>query len=123
MEKRKNERIPYKTYSVITYNNKTIQSPIDNISLEGIRINSTEHLNPGSICNITVVLEGEATRMTATLTGKVTRSEKNSIALQFTDVSTDSFVHLRNIISNRTMDVDKITKDFEDVDLNKSVSD
>lgn len=123
MEKRKKERIDYKTFTDITCRKKSFRSGIENISLEGILINSPEVLEPGETCDVTIVLEGAATRLTASLTGRVLRSDGGKTAINFTDISTDSYVHLRNIISNRTMDTEKITREFESIKLDKDVSD
>ncbi len=123
MEKRKKDRIPYHAYSIIKLADRTVECPIENLSLEGMLVNSKEIFAPGLEAETTIILEGDATRLSITLTGKALRTENGRTAFSFTDITTDAFIHLRNIIGSMTYDEKKIAKEFEEVDINTTITD
>lgn len=107
MEKRKSIRVEFKVEAEITYNKITIKGEIDDLSVNGMLIITPEKIDLNSIVDVTVYLSGSSTHLSINLTGITTRIDERGIAIKFTEMEVDSFVHLRNIVAYNDTEIDE----------------
>ena len=112
MEKRKTTRIVFRVEAVIGTGGKTIRGKVENLSLAGIFVVTSDRLPPGQRVEVTVYLSGSTSQLTVEAKGKVLRSDHRGVAVQFDEIDLDSFIHLRNIVALNEGDMDRTMQEF-----------
>jgi hypothetical protein len=113
MEKRNTIRVPFHVRSVIKHADKIIEGEVINLSTGGMLFGAKEVIAAGETVSISIFLYGSSSHLTLNITGTVVRQTKDSIALKFTELDLDSFIHLKNIVSHNMVDDDKSAKDYK----------
>jgi hypothetical protein len=113
MEKRNTIRVPFHVRSVIKHADKIIEGEVVNLSTGGMLFSTQDAIDAGETVNISIFLYGSSSHLALNIIGTVVRHSNDSIAIKFTELDLDSFIHLRNIVSHNTQDDDKIAKDFK----------
>lgn len=108
MEKRNFSRISFNVGTVITWKDKTFKGEVINLSLQGMCVNIVEPITAGDEVDITIYLTGVSPQIPINLKGEVIRNSDEGLALKFVKMSTDSFIHLRNIMAHNTGDSGKV---------------
>jgi len=129
MENRKFTRVPIRIEAFVNCQDKSFKADIENLSLNGVCLISSESLKEGDIARITLYLLGTVKRLDLSicLHGKVLRSGNGILALQFREMDLDSFTQLRNIIAYNAGDADRVIREFvgslipEDEEVKKAV--
>jgi hypothetical protein len=116
MEKRRFTRIPIRIEAFVNCRAKSFKAEIENLSLNGICLRSTERVEEGDYARITLYLMGTVKRLdlSVCLTGKVLRSGGGFFSLQFQEMDIDSFTQLRNVIAYNAGDADRVMREFID---------
>jgi hypothetical protein len=99
MEKRNRPRVVFDSQADIAYNGNTISCEIENLSMEGMFLQTNEKIPEKTEVNASIQLSGSTTNLCIDLKGTVVRCEKNGIAIKFNEIELDSFIHLRNVVS------------------------
>ncbi len=122
MEKRNFSRITFNVGTVITWQDKTFKGEVRNLSLQGMYANIVEPITEGDEVDITIYLTGISPQIPIHLKGEVIRSTVEGLALKFHKMSTDSFIHLRNIMAHNTGDSGKVMDElFNYIKLKKNL--
>jgi len=113
MEKRTFARIPFPTKAIVRAKNATVIGIVENLSLDGIFLKTPERLGLNRIVKIELLFTGTSSQLSILLDGKIMRHENIGMAIQFKDVDLDAFLHLRNIISCSTNQMEKLKGEFQ----------
>jgi hypothetical protein len=123
MEKRNTIRVPFHVRSIVKYKDKTIDGDVINLSTGGMLLNTADIVPVDESVQISIFLYGSSSHLALDITGKVVRGSAKGLAVKFTELDLDSFIHLRNIISRNAFDEEKIIKEFEESKFDESVKD
>jgi hypothetical protein len=111
-ERRRRTRVVFTTEVELTCGDRTVKSSQSrNVSMTGIFICTDQRLEPGSRCQITVRLQGASSDLRLTAEGRVARVADDGLAVEFTSLDLDSYVHLRNLIVYNAEDPDGILEE------------
>jgi hypothetical protein len=112
MEKRELTRVAFDIEATIDYQERSFSGKVDNLSLKGMFIVTTEKVKLHDPIQITIHLAGETSDLEIKLNGTVVRMTDEGIGIQFDKVDLDSFIHLRNIVAYNSGDEDKVMDEF-----------
>jgi hypothetical protein len=123
MEKRNTIRVPFHVRAIVNYGDRAIDGDIINLSTGGMLFNTADTVPVDETIRISIFLYGSSSHLALDITGKVVRGSDRGLAIRFTELDLDSFIHLRNIISRNAFDEEKIMKEFEEAKLDGPVKD
>ena len=112
MEKRDFTRVPFETKADINWDSKSITGTVENLSLKGMFLKTTEEVEDNREISIKIFLTGSSTQLTIDLDGTVLRHESGGLAIRFQKIDIDSFIHLRNVVAYNQGSADEIMKEF-----------
>ena len=113
MDKRTVARIPLKTKALVRHGGTTIIGAIQDLSLGGIFLKSSKTLKTKEPVKVEILFSGTSSQLSIILDGVVTRNTPKTMAINFQNMDTDSFFHLRNLISYTTDDISKVKAEFD----------
>jgi hypothetical protein len=108
-ERRDFIRVPFKTATTVRIPDRTLwsSSTLD-LSMNGIRIATEEAIPlPGTPCEIEMVLSEDDPAVIIEARGSIVRSAPGTLAVHFSEVDFDSYLHLRQLIMNNADDPDQ----------------
>ncbi len=107
-EKRRFTRTPFKVKAEIkTSNARYCAADISNLSVGGCLLPIKADLEPGTVCQMKIILEGTGD-VCIRVKGKVVRSPPETIALQFNRIDLESLLHLQNVIRYNAPDANAV---------------
>jgi hypothetical protein len=108
-------RIPFKTDVKIDAGICHISTDAEtDISMSGLRTSFPGNVPEiGTLCKISIILHGFGNQVSIEATGKVIRSERESLAVEFSEIDLESYQHLRLLILNNTGDPEKAEQQFK----------
>lgn len=112
MEKRSNTRVPYEVSAIIKYKRVKIKCQVINLSMNGVLLRTETELPASEKVKIEIFMEGTTSELRINLEGTIVRSANEELAVEFTSVDLDSFIHLKNIIIYNEGDEEKIMSEF-----------
>ena len=106
-------RVPFNTEAEVQVDKRLIRSSegID-VSLSGLRLASNEAVDPGTLCQVKIILQTPETRLAIEAKGTVIRSAAGTLGIQFTELDLDSYLHLRQLILYNTEEPEKAEQEF-----------
>ncbi len=111
-ERRRRTRVVFTTEVELASGDLTVKSTRSrDVSMTGIFIYTDQHLEPGAACQITIRLLGASSDLRLTAEGRVVRVTDDGLAVEFTSLDLDSYVHLRNLIVYNAEDPDGILEE------------
>ena len=113
MEKRNFARIPFQTKAIVRSKDATVIGIVENLSLDGIFLKTPEKLRINRIVKIELIFTGTSSQLSILLDGKIMRHENTGMAIQFKNVDVDAFLHLKNLISYNSSQMEKLNWEFE----------
>ena len=113
MEKRNFDRIPFQTKAIVRSKDTTVIGIVENLSLDGIFLKTPEKLKLNRIIKIELLFTGTSSQLSILLDGKIMRHENIGMAIQFKNVDLDAFLHLKNLISYNTNQMEKLKQEFD----------
>lgn len=123
MEKRNTIRVPFHVRSIVKYKDNILEGDVVNLSTGGMLLNTGETIPVGETVQVSIYLYGSSSQLSLTITGKIVRGSRKGLAVRFTELDLDSFIHLRNIISRNAVDDEKIIKEFRESKLDEMPKD
>lgn len=108
MDKRNFSRITFNVGTVVKWQDKSFKGEVENLSLQGMLAGIHEPIPAGDEIDITIYLTGVSPQIPINLQGEVIRCSDEGLAVKFIKISTDSFIHLRNIMAHNTGDSSKV---------------
>jgi hypothetical protein len=112
MERRSFTRVLFRTEAVIEYDDKSVRSSIENMSLKGMFLKTMEDLPVNQLLDMKILLSGSSSELSIRLKGKIIRREVDGLAVQFDGMDLDSFIHLKNVIAYNAESEEKIMNEF-----------
>lgn len=114
MEDRIQPRVIFHVSASLEFNGHDVNGNVENLSLSGMLINTTDNVPENTEGEVTVYLSGSSSELSLNMSCEVIRKEKHGVAVKFTKMDIDSYIHLRNIIAFNKIDEYKIIKEFEE---------
>lgn len=71
---------------------------ISNLSVGGCLLEIRDDLNVGTECTITIYIDGNRKGLRINASGEIVRKDVNTVAIQFSNMSPDSYFFLTNIV-------------------------
>jgi len=114
MEKRGFIRVPFKTDVEVRAQGRTIRSQAElNISMSGIRLCTSEAVPPAETpCQVTIILGKTEEPVIIEAKGKTIRSQAGSLAVEFSELELDSYLHLQQLVINNADDPKRAEQEF-----------
>ena len=82
------------------------------ISLKGLFFETATRLPNGSACQIEIVLGTESHQLLINVKGKVTRQEENGLGLEFSQMGSEGYEHLKNLVLYNSDEPEKVEQEF-----------
>ena len=123
MEKRNTIRVPFHVRSIVKYKDNILEGDVVNLSTGGMLLNTGETIPVGETVQVSIYLYGSSSQLSLAITGKIVRGSEKGLAVRFTELDLDSFIHLRNIISHNAVDDENIIKEFRESKLDEMPKD
>jgi len=112
MSSRKFSRVNFRIAATVMAAGRRFSSEVDNLSMSGMFMITTEQLQLGEPADITIVLSDASPGIQVRVSGTVTRIAENGIGFTFEKIDLDSYTHLKNIVAYNTDDADRVTDEI-----------
>ena len=110
--KRNFTRVTFDSEATVHYGDLTIRGKIDNLSLQGMLLRTSEKVPLNEEVEIKVSLSGASSELVVSLTGKAIRGTEDFLAFKFDGMDLDSFIHLKNIIAYNMGNEREVMEEF-----------
>lgn len=108
-DNRRFSRIPFKVKAELQLGSQIYPAAeLSNLSVGGCLLPLTVSAEPGTTCQLRILLEGTAEETRVSIEGEVVRATQEGVALRFLRIDPDSLFHLHNIIRYNAPDADTI---------------
>jgi hypothetical protein len=112
MSTRKFSRVTFRIAALVSTASARFEGEVQNISMNGMFLRTTEQLPPGTQADITISLNGIEPEIAIHVNGTVSRTVDDGIGFTFGSIDLTSYTHLKNIVSYNTDDADKIIEEI-----------
>ena len=113
--RRKRTRVQFSVTVEITADEKYIVSGKSrDISLKGIYVITDEKLPVNTHCELGINLTGSSSQLALRMKGKVTREGTDGFGIEFLEMESDSFYHLRQIVLYNSPDPSVVEAECEE---------
>lgn len=112
MDRRCFTRVGFRSLAVVKSRLTEIKGAVEDLSLNGVRLKTTQKLDPGKEVQVRILLRSRSSDLWVEVLGVVIRHELSGMVVQFSNMSLDSYVHIRNVISHRLQDRSKVFEEF-----------
>ena len=109
---RKFSRVPFRVNATVRTAAREFCGNVENLSMNGMFLDTGECLQEGELVEITIVLNGISPELCIDFTGRVSRASGDGIAFAFERVDLDSYTHLRNIIAYNSKDAETVMEEI-----------
>jgi len=123
MSTRKFSRVQFNVAATVKSAERQFQGAVENLSMTGMFMVTTEQLDEGEAVEITIVLTGTQPEIAVNFNGFVTRLAENGVGFTFDKIDLDSYTHLKNIIAYNIDDAEKVMEEIGHSIDEKFVSD
>jgi len=113
-ERREFIRVPFRTEIEIHTPARVIRSRTSlDISMNGLRTETAGPApEPGTPCHVRILLAREEPRMSITVKGVIVRAEPGTLAVHFSEIDVESYLHLQQLILNNSEDPARAEQEF-----------
>lgn len=108
MSTRKFSRVPFHVSAVVTSAGRRFQGRVNNLSMNGMFLETVERLPEGEVAELVISLEGSEPEVAVSFLGRVSRVTDQGLGFHFDKIDLDSYTHLRNIIAYNMADAEKV---------------
>ena len=112
MSTRKFSRVQFNVGATVKIGDRQFQGAVENLSMTGMFIVTTEKFVGGETADITIVLTGTLPEIAVNFSGVVTRITEDGVGFTFEKMDLDSYMHLKNIIAYNIDDSDKVMEEI-----------
>lgn len=113
-EKRRFTRIPFKVSAEIMFHDFSYSTEeILNLSVGGCLLPVEADLEPGTGCDLKIIMSGTTSELSIRVKGEIMRSDAGEVAVKFTGIDPDSLFHLQNIIRHNSSDPETVDKEIQ----------
>lgn len=114
MEDRVQPRVIFHVSASLDFDGRTVNGNVENLSIGGMLVNTADEVPESAEAEVTVYLSGSSSELSLNMTCEVIRREPHGIAVRFSKIDIDSYIHLKNIIAFNKLDEYRIIKEFEE---------
>lgn len=112
-EKRRFTRVPFKVKAEMTVNGVLYSvEEINNLSVGGCLLPIMEYIEPGTVCQVRILLSGISSDLSVRTDGKILRCDPGELAIKFTHIDPDSLFHLQNIVRYNSPDPELVEQEI-----------
>ncbi len=100
-ERRQSQRINFISTAILRHGGQhTLEARVDtrDISLQGVFVQTEQHLALDTPCDIEIQLVGSTSAMDFRVQGVVQRHDATGMAIAFTHLEPDSYLHILNLV-------------------------
>lgn len=108
MSTRKFSRVPFHVSAAVTSAGRRFQGRVNNLSMNGMFLETVERLPEGEVAELVISLEGSEPEVAVSFQGRVSRVTDQGLGFHFDKIDLDSYTHLRNIIAYNMADAEKV---------------
>ncbi len=112
MGKRNFTRVRIQSSAIVKCQHIEIMGEVEDLSLNGVRLKTSERLDLFKEVEIKLFFRCDSSELWVKIPGVVIRHESNGMVIQFTSMSLDSCIHLRNVISHLLGDECKVADEL-----------
>lgn len=98
MNERSKSRVVFHVNASIGYNNHTINGDVENLSTNGMFMNTGEDIPLDTEVEVSIYLSGTTSELSLKINGMVVRKEEKGVGIRFKEIEFDSYLHLKNIV-------------------------
>ena len=114
-EKRRFARVLFRVKAEMTVNDVLYSAEkISNLSVGGCHLPITVDLEPGTICQVRILLSGASSELSVSVKGSIVRCDHGAIAVKFTHIDLDSLFHLQNVIRYNSLDPEAVEREIRE---------
>ena len=112
-ERREFTRVPVRFETELrTDEGKLIRGRSRDVSLKGLIFECETPIPPGSRCRVSLILGEHPNQIRIDISGKIARSEDKGLAVEFLELGTESFGHLKNLVLYNSGEPEKVEREF-----------
>lgn len=100
-EQRRAPRVVFISSAIVSYEHgQVMEAKVDtrNISLTGLYLETETRIPVDTSCKITIQLAGATSKMEFKVEGVVCRHDRTGMGIAFTQLNTDSYIHISNLV-------------------------
>lgn len=112
MTTRKFSRVQFNVGATVKIAGRQFQGAVENLSMTGMFLVTSEHITEGETADITIVLTGTLPEIAVNFAGIVTRTSEEGVGFTFEKMDLDSYMHLKNIIAYNIDDAEKVMEEI-----------
>ncbi|MBC7962262.1 MAG: PilZ domain-containing protein [Steroidobacteraceae bacterium] len=112
MSTRKFSRVHFNVEATIKAVDRSFQGAVENLSMTGMFLVTSERLALGETVDITIILTGTSPEIAVNFSGKVSRIVENGLGFVFEKIDLDSYLHLKNIVAYNIDDAEKVMEEI-----------
>ncbi len=112
MHERNKSRVVFHVNASLEYDGKTVNGDVENLSTNGMFMNSLEDIPVDTAVEVSIYLSGTTSELSLKINGVVSRKEAKGVAVIFKEIEFDSFIHLKNIIDFNDSGNSNAMKDY-----------
>ena len=112
MSTRKFSRVNFRVDAVIKTADRQFHGEVENLSMSGLFMETTERLAIGDEVEITIILTGTDPVLHIEFCGDVCRVIDEGLGFAFKKIDLDSYTHLKNIIAYNIDDSEKVMEEI-----------
>jgi hypothetical protein len=114
MSTRKFSRVKFKVSAVIYCFDRQFRGEVENLSMSGMFMETSERLAIGDEVEIGIILTGTDPELCINFNGRVCRITEDGLGFSFEKIDLDSYTHLKNIIAYNIDDSEKVMEEIYD---------
>ena len=112
MSTRKFSRVPFNVVATVKIGDRQFQGAVENLSMTGMFLVTSEPLAGGESADITIALTGTLPEIAVNFNGIATRIAEEGVGFTFEKMDLDSYMHLKNIIAYNIDDAEKVMEEI-----------
>ena len=107
-------RVPFQVAVTLKSDHGTLVfGDIWDISLSGMYVTGTSQFPRGCSCDVAIELDGPEGKVGLQMRGRVARLDRGGMAIEFREMSLDSYIHLRNLVLYNTTELDRVENELK----------
>ncbi|ANA40700.1 MULTISPECIES: PilZ domain-containing protein [Geobacter] len=114
MDKRRFTRVPFVVSATVTRGEISFTGEVVDLSLNGMFVKTEEQPAIGEEVEVVISLAEGSPSLNVELAGEVVRADASGVAIRFSRIEVDSFIHLRNIVEYNTPEPTRVMDEFAD---------
>lgn len=100
---------------VFTEGGNPIHGELRDVGLSGVFVCCDQRYKVGTACTVVLYIGGRKSGTRIEASGKVTRVHDDGLALGFTDIPSESYAQLRDLVLNNSPDANRTEEEFRNL--------